>query len=186
MKSPWRNDEATARHDGARRQPADAPRILFPFIASALSSSALDAALRLARVEGAVLVPVFLAQVPRWLPLDCPLPRQAGAAVATQEAVEQRAASFGVPVDARLERGRTARHALMRAIECERYDRIVVAAAAPGAHGFEPDDVAWLLAHAPGEIVVLRPGREDDLLELEPEQQPETRGPTVAMPAAFS
>jgi hypothetical protein len=186
MKTPWRTDAPAAAQDGAPRQAADAPRILFPFIASALSSNALAAALRLARAEGAVLVPVFLAQVPRWLPLDCPLPRQAGAAVATQEAVEQRAARFGVPVDARLERGRTARHALMRAIECERYDRIVVAAAAPGAHGFEPDDVAWLLAHAPGEIVVLRPGREDDLLEFESEEQPETRGPTVAMPAAFS
>lgn len=74
----------------------------------------------------------------------------------------------------------------MRAVACERYQRIVVAAAAPGAHGFVPDDVAWLLVHAPGEIVVLRPGREDDLLKLEPEEQPDTRGPTVEMPAAFS
>jgi hypothetical protein len=186
VKAPWRSEMAATHSERPTGPAADAPRILFPFIASALSRSALDAALRLARVENAVLVPVFLAQVPRWLPLECPLPRQAEAAVATQEAVEQRAASYGVVVDARVERGRTARHALMRAIDCERYDRIVVAAAAPGAHGFVPDDVAWLLAHAPGEIVVLRPGREDDLLELEPEQQPETRGPTVAMPAAFS
>ena len=183
MKTPWRSPGATMRNSGPA---ADAPRILFPFIAPALSRRALDAALRLARADGAVLIPAFLAQVPRWLPLDCPLPRQATAAVATQEAIEQRAASFGVPVDARLERGRTARHALTRAIEGERYDRVVIAAAAPGAPGFAPDDVAWLLAHAPGEIVVLRPGREDDLLELESEEQPETRGPTVAMPAAFS
>jgi hypothetical protein len=183
MKPPWRTPEVT---DGPAVPTADAPRILFPFIASALSGRALDAALRLARAESATLIPAFLAQVPRWLPLDCPLPRQANAAVATQEAIEQRAAKFDVAVDARLERGRTARHALMRAIECERYDRIVIAAAAPGAPGFDPDDVAWLLAHAPGEIVVVRPDREDDLLEVEPDQQPETRGPTVAMPVAFS
>ena len=182
MKTPWRSPEAPARIDGPA---ADPPRILFPFIATALSHRALDAALRLARADGAVLIPAFLAQVPRWLPLDCPLPRQAGAAVSTQEAIEQRAARFGVAVDARLERGRTARHGLMRAIECERYDRIVVAAAAPGAPGFNPDDVAWLLAHAPGEIVIVRPDREDDLLELEAEQQPETRGSTVAVPASF-
>lgn len=182
MKAPWRDTKAAAE----KNRPADeAPRILFPFIAPALSRRALDAALRLARAEGAVLIPAFLAPVPRWLPLDCPLPRQATAAVATQETIEQRAGSFGVPVDARLERGRTARHALMRAIECERYDRIVVAAAAPGAPGFAPDDVAWLLAHAPGEIVVVRPDRDDDLLELE-QVEPETRGPTVAMPTAFS
>jgi Universal stress protein family len=182
MKAPWRDTKAPADKD---RPAAEAPRILFPFIAPALSRRALDAALRLARADGAVLIPAFLAPVPRWLPLDCPLPRQATAAVASQEAIEQRAASFGVPVDARLERGRTARHALMRAIESERYDRIVIAAAAPGAPGFAPDDVAWLLAHAPGEIVVVRPDREDDLLELE-DDQPETTGPTVAMPAAFS
>ncbi|HTU30607.1 MAG TPA: universal stress protein [Solirubrobacteraceae bacterium] len=185
MKPPWRSSAATAL-DPLAPPTGEAPRILFPFLATALSRSALDASLRLARAEGAVLVPVFLAPVPRWLPLDCPLPRQAEMAVATQEAIEQRAASFGVAVDARLERGRTARHALQRAIDCERYQRIVVAAAALGAHGFAPDDVAWLLLHAPGEIVVLRPGREDDLLEIEPEEVPDTRGPTVAMPAAFS
>ena len=188
MKPPWRSPDATPRkqgeagHGGPDRATA---RILFPFIAPALSRRALDAALRLARADGAVLIPAFLAPVPRWLPLDCPLPRQAAAAVATQEAIEQRAASFGVPVDARVERGRTARHALTRAIESERYDRIVIAAAAPGAPGFAPDDVAWLLAHAPGEIVVVRPDTEDDLLELEPEA-PQTRGSTVAVPTAFS
>jgi hypothetical protein len=182
MKAPWRDTKAPADKD---RPASEAPRILFPFIAPALSRRALDAALRLARADGAVLIPAFLAPVPRWLPLDCPLPRQATAAVASQEAIEQRAASFDVPVDARLERGRTARHALMKAIEGERYDRIVIAAAAPGAPGFAPDDVAWLLAHAPGEIVVVRPDREDDLLDLEADE-PETRGPTVAMPAAFN
>jgi hypothetical protein len=182
MKPPWRDAKAIADRD---RAAGDAPRILFPFLAPALSRRALDAALRLARADRAVLIPAFLAPVPRWLPLDCPLPRQATAAVATQEAIEQRAAGFGVPVDARLERGRTARHALMRAIECERYDRIVVAAAAAGAPGFAPEDVAWLLAHAPGEIVVVRPDRDDDLLELD-DDEPETRGPTVAMPVAFS
>jgi hypothetical protein len=186
MKAPWKATEPAMAKAGPAAAPAEAPRILFPFIAAALSRRALDAGLRLARAEGAVLIPAFLAPVPRWLPLDCPLPRQAGAAVATQEAIEQRAAQFGVAVDARLERGRTARHALMRAIESERYDQIVIAAAAPGAPGFDPDDVAWLLAHAPGEIVVVRPDREDDLVELEPEPLAETKGPTVAVPAAFS
>jgi|SRR5579875_1268574 len=186
MKAPWRSTESAVPAGGRAKAPVQAPRILFPFIAPALSRRALDAALRLARAEGAVLIPAFLAPVPRWLPLDCPLPRQAGAAVATQEAIEQRAAQFGVTVDARLERGRTPRHALMRAIECERYDRIVIAAAAPGARGFHPDDVAWLLAHAPGEIVVVRPDQEDDLVELDDEPPAETRGPTVAVPVAFS
>jgi hypothetical protein len=138
-------------------------RILFPFVANALSRRALDAALRLARAEDATLVPVFLARVPLHLPLDSPLPRQSEIAIALQEAVEQRAAAFDVPVDARIERGRTNRHALRQTIAHERFDRIVISAAAHDGHGFDPDDVAWLLDNADGEIVVLRPDKEDRL-----------------------
>jgi hypothetical protein len=158
--------------DGGRRQslaPApDTSRILFPFQPSSLSRRALDAALRLARAENATLLPVFLARVPLNLPLDSPLPRQAAIAIPLQEAIEHRAASYGVPVDARVERGRTYRHALRQTIGHERFERIVIAAATEGCPGFGPDDVAWLLAHAPGEIVVLRPGAEDRIVPTAP------------------
>jgi nucleotide-binding universal stress UspA family protein len=161
------------QHLPSRRPPAPAPRpgttrILFPFVGSALSKRALDAALRLARAEDATLMPVFLASVPKTLPLDSPLPRQAAACVPLQDAIEQRAAAFGVPVDARVQRGRTYRHALAQTIANERFERIVIAAAPNGGPGFGPDDVAWLLAHAPGEIVVLRPGAEDRLVPTAP------------------
>lgn len=150
------------------RRPSHVPvsstrRILFPFIGGALSRRALDAALRLASAEEATVVPIFLARVPLHLPLDAPLPRQSGIAIPLQEAIEHRAAAFGVPVDARIERGRTYRHALRQTITHERYDRIVIAAAAHGTGGFDADDVAWLLDHAPGEIVVLRPSKDDQL-----------------------
>ena len=135
-------------------------RILFPFVAQALSKPALDAALRLANAEDATLVPVFLARVALQLPLDTPLPRQSAAAIALQEAIEHRATTFGVPVDARIERGRSYRHALRETMEHERFDRIVVAANAHVGPGFDSDDVAWLLDNAPGEIVVLRPATE--------------------------
>jgi hypothetical protein len=131
-------------------------RILFPFVASALSSSALEAALRLAGAEGATLMPVFLARVPMNLPLQAPLPRQSGSALMLQEAIEQRAARHKVPVDARIVRGRDNRHALREAIGHCSYDRIVIAAAVNGCPGFDASDVAWLLENAPGEIVVLR------------------------------
>ena len=143
-----------------------AHRILFPFVATGLSRRALDAALRLARAEQATLVPVFLARVPLHLPLDAPLPRQAGLALPLQEAIEHRAAAFEVAVDARIERGRTSRHALRQAIDTERFDRIVMAAAVHDGDGFGPEDVAWLLEHAPGEIVVLRPGSADPVIRL--------------------
>jgi nucleotide-binding universal stress UspA family protein len=131
-------------------------RILFPFVASALSSSALEAALRLAGAEGATLMPVFLARVPMNLPLQAPLPKQSGSALMLQEAIEQRAARHKVPVDARIVRGRDNRHALREAIADCSYDRIVIAAAVHGCPGFDASDVAWLLENAPGEIVVLR------------------------------
>jgi nucleotide-binding universal stress UspA family protein len=140
---------------------ASARRILFPFVAGALSQRALDAALRLAAAEGATLVPVFLARVSLDLPLESPLPRQCSMAMPLLEAVEQRATEAGIPVDARIVRGRNRRHALRQAIAEENYDRIVIAASEHGNHGFDPDDVAWLLDNAPGEIVVLRASDED-------------------------
>lgn len=136
-------------------------RILFPFVAQALSSPALDAALRLAAAEGATLVPMFLARVSLDLPLDAPLPRQCSVAVPLLEAIEQRSTEASVAVDARIERGRNRRHALRRAIAQERFDRIVMAAASQGRPGFDADDVAWLLDNAPGEIIVLRPTASD-------------------------
>lgn len=139
---------AAPKHPGAR--------ILFPYVARGLTTSALDTALRLARSESGTLVPVFLAKVPLRMPLDAPLPRQSQIAVPLQEAIEQRAAAFDVPVESRIERGRTFRHALGKMIEHERFDRIVLAAAARGEPGFNAEDVAWLLESAPGEIIVLR------------------------------
>ena len=153
---------------GRMRRPAplevaSSRRILFPFVAQALSRRALDAALRLAVAEGATLVPVFLARVSLDLPLDAPLPRQCSLAVPLLEAIEQRATEVGVPVDARIERGRNRRHALRQAIAQERFDRIVMAAAAQDSPGFDADDVAWLLDNARGEIVVLRPSTDDQI-----------------------
>ncbi len=157
---------ASARGLGPFRRPApvqatSSRRILFPFVTGALSQRALDAALRLARSDGATLVPVFLAQVSLDLPLDSALPRQCSLAMPLLEAIEQRATEAGVPVDSRIERGRNRRHALRQAIAEERFDRIVIAAASEGSPGFDADDVAWLLDNAPGEIVVLRPSGDE-------------------------
>lgn len=155
---------ARARDHVRRRAPAratSARRILFPFVSGALSQRALDAALRLAAAEGATLVPVFLARVSLDLPLESALPRQCSMAMPLLEAVEQRATEAGIPVDSRIVRGRNRRHALRQAIAEENFDRIVIAASEHGNHGFDPDDVAWLLDNAPGEIVVLRASAQD-------------------------
>jgi nucleotide-binding universal stress UspA family protein len=162
------------------RQPTTTPtrparRIVFPFVASALSKRALDAALRLARAENATLIPVFLARVPLHLPLNAALPRQSTTAITLQEAIEQRATTFNVPTDARIERGRTHRHALRQTIAHEHYDRMVIAAAAQDSPGFAPDDVAWLLANAPGEIVVLRPDQDEQLVPPAPKARRRAR-----------
>lgn len=134
-------------------------RTLFPYVAHDLTGSALEIALRLARAEQGTLVPVLLLQVPLRLPLDAPLPSSAEMAVALQETIEERAAEFEVPAESRIERGRTLSHALQLMLEHERCDRVVLTAASGEEPGFAPGDVAWLLAHAPGEIIVLRPAR---------------------------
>lgn len=135
-----------------------APRIIFPFLGTTLSEPALEAALRLARAEAAVLVPVYLAQIPRRQPLEAPIERHADAALALLEVVELRAARAGVPVDARIERGRTVRHACRELIAHERFDRMLVAASGGGDQdGLGAEDIAWLLRTAPAEVVVVRP-----------------------------
>lgn len=138
-----------------------ARRILFPYVADGLSRQTLDAALRLASAEGATLVPVFLARVPLSIPIDTPLPRQVAIATALQDAIEHTAATSGISIDARIECGRSYRHALRQTITNERFDRVVLAASPPGRGGLNADDIAWVLANTPGEIVVLRPGTDD-------------------------
>ena len=144
---------------GRQRLAPSPGRIVFPFAGSALSAPALDAALRLAQAEHATLVPVYLATVPRHLALDAPLPRQAGAAMPLLEAIELRASRNGVVSDARIERGRTLRHAMSEVISHEHCERIVVPAARRGEDGFSAADIAWLLEHADEEVVVLQPAR---------------------------
>ena len=98
--------ELQRRRTAASITPA-AGRILFPFVGEALSTPAFDAALRLARAEGATLVPAYLAIVPLSVHLDTPLRKQAEAALPLLEAIEQRATKQGVPVDSRIEPGRS-------------------------------------------------------------------------------
>jgi nucleotide-binding universal stress UspA family protein len=153
---------ARSRH--GRKAPAEPEavhHILLPFTGTEISRRAVDAALRLARAEGATLMPAYLAEVPKSLPLDCSIPREAGKAMAMLEAIEQRAVAKGVPVDARIERGRTYRHALARLLGEEEFDRVVVSAGATGTQGLSGDDLVWLLERAPAEVMILRPGPED-------------------------
>ena len=110
--------------------------------------------------EGATLMPVYLALVPLRLSAEVPLPAEAAQALPLLEAIEQRALRAHVPVDSRIERGRTVRHALRELMEHERFERMVVAAGANGGgEGFTAEDVAWLVQHAPGELIALRPAQ---------------------------
>ena len=159
------------RERDRRRSPlatASPDRIHFPFTGTVLSQRGLDAALRLARTDNATLVPVFLARVPLHLPLDAALPRQCDGGLLLLEAVEQRAVRAGVAVDARIERGRTYRHAIRQLVAHERVDTVVVTAGDADSPGLLPDDVSWLLEHVPGEIIVIRPGEANEQLLLTP------------------
>jgi nucleotide-binding universal stress UspA family protein len=153
---------ARSRLRGRRAdRPETIHQILLPFTGTEVSRRALDAALRLARAEGATLMPAYLAQVPKSLPLECPIPGEASRAMPMLEAIEQRASAQGVAVDARVERGRSYRHALERLLAGERFDRVVVPAGVNGAEGLSGDDLVWLLRGAPAEVLILRPGPED-------------------------
>lgn len=148
---------ARSRRRGGRREQDPVHQILLPFTGTEISRRAVDAATRLARAEGATLMPAYLAQIPKSLPLECPIPAEAARAMPLLETIEQRATAQGVPVDARIERGRSYRHALARLLERESFDRVVVPATANGGEGLSGDDLVWLLQSAPAEVLILRP-----------------------------
>ncbi|HEV3323083.1 MAG TPA: universal stress protein [Solirubrobacteraceae bacterium] len=159
----WRRERALRGTERVRR-------IAFPFTGEGLSEPALAAALRLARAEGATLMPVYLALVPLRLSVEVPLRSECDVALPMLETIERRAARAEVPVDSRIERGRTVRHALRELAAHERFDRIVVAAGADSSgEGFTPEAVAWLLTNVPGEVIVLRPASAAPQAALQPE-----------------
>lgn len=144
-----------------RTRPAEhkegARRILIPFTRGHLDQTVLDAAIRIARAEDATLVPAYLILIPQERPLDSPMSEECSLAIPLLEAVEHAATRAGVPVDARVESGRTPTHALERLWDAEHFDRIVVPAPAGREPGFSPKELLWLLTHAPSETVILRP-----------------------------
>ncbi len=136
-----------------RRHPhAGSRRILVPFTGGELDPTVLDAAIRIARAEEATLVPAYLIVTPLEFAMDAPMAQQVAVAMPMLEAVECAASREGVPVDARIEAGRTPTHALQRLWSVEHFDRVV----AP-APGFTPKDLQWILVHAPSETVILKP-----------------------------
>ena len=145
-----------ARPPRALRVPGSGRRILVPFTGS-LDHTVLNAAIRIARAEHATLVPAYLLIVPLEYDEDAPLTKEVSVAMPALEAVEHAALRAGVPVDARIEKGRTPTHALSRLWEEEHFDRIVAPAPAGSPGGFTPKDLTWILAHAPSETVVLKP-----------------------------
>jgi Universal stress protein family len=142
-------------------RPLPVRRILLPFTGEEISRRSFEAAVRLAKAENATIMPAFLARVPRHLPLDSPLPAQCGYGLPLLEAIEQRAAAQGIPVESRISRGRSYRDALRRLLEQEQFDRIIVSAAESQRTGLSGDDLQWLLERVPSEILILRPAPED-------------------------
>lgn len=145
-----------------RRDAAPATtKILFPFAGQSISKRSLEAAVRLTKAENGVFMPALLATVPMTLPLDSPLPASCLRTMPLLEAIEQSATRGGALVDARVSRGRTPIDALRRLLSTEHFDRIIVSASDNPRQGFTSIDVDWLLRKAPAEVLVLRPGPDD-------------------------
>jgi hypothetical protein len=132
-------------------------RILVPFTSGELDPVVLDAALRIAQAEEAILVPAYLIVVPLKFSLEAPLKHEVEVAMPFLEAVEVASLRASVPVDARIERGRTPSDALERLWDVEAFDRIVAPAPRPGHPGLSEKDLTWILEHAPCETLILRP-----------------------------
>jgi hypothetical protein len=126
-------------------------RVLVPF-SGRLDPVVLDASIRIARAQEALLVPAYLLVVPLQYPEDSEQKEQVARALPVLEAIELAALRAGVPVDARIERGRSLTHALRRLWSVEHFERVI----AP-APGFTPKELTWILMHSPSETIVLQP-----------------------------
>jgi hypothetical protein len=146
-----------SRPPRALRVPKSGRRILVPFTGGPLDPTVLNAAVRVARAEEATLVPAYLLVVPYEYPEESPLKKEVEVAMPALEAVERAALHAGVPVDARIEKGRTPMHALRRLWEVEQFDRVIAPASVGNGSGFAVKDLTWILGHAPGETLVLKP-----------------------------
>jgi hypothetical protein len=140
-----------------RRLKPGARRILVPFTGGTLDPTVLGAAIRIAKAEDATLVPAYLLRVPLQFSEESPLADEVALALPLLEAVEHAALRAGVPVDARIEKGRTPTHALRRLWEVESFDRVIAPAPLESGAGFSLKDVTWILANAPEETLVLKP-----------------------------
>ncbi len=132
-------------------------RVLVPFTGGELEPTVLQAAIRISQAEEATMVPAYLIVTPFEYTLDAPMHQQVDLAMPLLEAVEHAALRAGVPVDARVETGRSATHALRRLWEVEQFDRIVAPAPVGRGSGFTPKQLQWILTNAPSETVILRP-----------------------------
>ncbi len=147
---------ARGRGLGIRRPQPGERRILIPFTGGTLDPTVLGAAIRIAKAEEATLVPAYLLRVPLRYSEESPLVEEVELALPLLEAVEHAAHRAGVPVDARIEKGRTPTHALKRLWEVEAFDRVIAPAPDGNGGGFTLKDVTWILANAPGETLVLK------------------------------
>jgi len=150
-----------------------ANRILVPFTGGNLDKTVLDAAIKLAKAESATLVPAYLLLVPLRYAEDSPLRDEVAVALPLLEAVEHAALRAGVPVDARIEKGRSTTHALRRLWDVEQFDRIVAPAPTNGSSGFSLKDATWLLANSPTETIVLKPTPQQPATQRLPFRVPE-------------
>jgi len=117
--------------------------------------------------------------------LESPLTGEVAVAMPLLEAVEHAALRAGIPVDARIEKGRTPTHALGRLWEVEKFDRVIAPAPVQNnghgtfGSGFSPKDLTWILTHAPSETIVLRPDPADVPAEATKTGLPWTRIPLL-------
>jgi hypothetical protein len=140
-----------------RRPKPGSRRILVPFTGGTLDQTVLDAAIRIAQAQEATLVPAYLLRVPLQYPEDSPLAAEVEVALPLLEAVEHAGLRAGVPVDARIEKGRSSTHALRRLWDVEGFDWIVAPAPNNGNGGLTAKDVSWILENSPSETIVLKP-----------------------------
>lgn len=161
----WLHRKSKAATEGAAAQAAPderhAPRlerkwkrILVPAFDMPYSMRSLEVAYRLAQGSGAIVKLAFVIEVPRALPMEAPMPDSESVAEDSLRAAQEAARPFNVAAEPFVQRTRSAPDGILKLINQESIDLIVLGGRPDSIRGLSRDLMHDLFKKAPCEVVL--------------------------------
>lgn len=129
-------------------------RVLVPALDMPYSMRSLEVAYRLAQGTGASVKLAFIIEVPRSLPIHADMPDSEATAARALGDAQEAARTYKVTVEPFVHRTRNAREGILKLIDQENVDLLILGARPDGLRGLSKDLTRELFARAPCEVVL--------------------------------